>query len=149
MLPDQRMSGWRYFPFAPQAQLEFGGIGESLALDGFDTGREPAIRIGHRDTDSLGAQIEAHKRAAQSPADSDGPSAVATAETSRATNDRDEHETGRPALSGENPADVPTRDARPAANSDARSDGQPSQQSALSAENLLLVSQAGASVTIK
>jgi hypothetical protein len=40
---------------------------ESLALDGFDAGREPAVGIGHRDTDGLGAQIEAHKRAAFRP----------------------------------------------------------------------------------
>ncbi len=40
---------------------------ESLALDGFDPGRKPAIGIGCRDPDGLGAQIEAHKCAAFRP----------------------------------------------------------------------------------
>ena len=44
------------------------GVGlEGLALDGLDAGREPAIGIGYRDPDGLGAQIEADQRAAFRP----------------------------------------------------------------------------------
>ena len=45
-----------------------GGIGlEGLALDGFDSGGEPAIGIGYRNADGLGAQIEPDQRAALRP----------------------------------------------------------------------------------
>ena len=40
---------------------------ESLALDGLDAGREPAIGIGYRDPDGLGAEIEPDQRAAFRP----------------------------------------------------------------------------------
>ena len=40
---------------------------ERLALDGLDAGREPAVGIGHRDADGLGAEIEADQRAALGP----------------------------------------------------------------------------------
>ena len=40
---------------------------EGLALDGLDAGREPAVGIGHRDADGLGAQIEPDQRAAFGP----------------------------------------------------------------------------------
>ena len=44
------------------------GVGlEGLALDGLDAGREPAIGIGYRDADGLGAQIEPDQRAAFGP----------------------------------------------------------------------------------
>ena len=44
------------------------GVGfERLALDGLDAGREPAVGIGHRDPDGLGAQIEPDQRAAFRP----------------------------------------------------------------------------------
>ena len=44
------------------------GIGlEGLALDGLDAGREPAIGIGDRDPDGLGAEIEPDQRAAFRP----------------------------------------------------------------------------------
>ena len=63
-----------------QAEHEAGGVAlggdgeqarrvglERLALDGPDAGREPAVGIGHRDADGLGAQIEADQRAALRP----------------------------------------------------------------------------------
>ena len=40
---------------------------EGLALNGLDAGREPAVGIGHRDADGLGAEIEADQRAAFRP----------------------------------------------------------------------------------
>ena len=40
---------------------------ESLALDGLDAGRKPAIGIGYRDPDGLGAEIEPDQRAALGP----------------------------------------------------------------------------------
>ena len=40
---------------------------ERLALDGLDAGREPAVGIGHRDADGLGAEVEADQRAALGP----------------------------------------------------------------------------------
>ena len=40
---------------------------ESLALDGLDAGREPAIGIGYRYPDGLGAQIQPDQRAARRP----------------------------------------------------------------------------------
>ena len=44
------------------------GVGlEGLALDGLDAGREPAVGIGHRDPDGLGAEIEPDQRAALGP----------------------------------------------------------------------------------
>ena len=39
--------------------------GEGLARDGFDAGRELAVRIGGRDSDCLGAKIEADQGAAR------------------------------------------------------------------------------------
>ena len=41
---------------------------ECLALDGFDAGRQPPVRIGDGDADGLGAEIEADQRAALGPA---------------------------------------------------------------------------------
>ena len=44
------------------------GVGlERLALDGLDPGRKPAVGVGHRDPDGLGAEIEADQRAAFRP----------------------------------------------------------------------------------
>ena len=40
---------------------------EGLALDGLDAGGEPAVGIGHRDADGLGAEIEPDQRAAFGP----------------------------------------------------------------------------------
>ena len=44
------------------------GIGlEGLALDRLDAGRQPAVGIGDRDADGLGAEIEADEGAALGP----------------------------------------------------------------------------------
>ena len=44
------------------------GVGlERLALDGLDPGRKPAVGIGYRNPDGLGAEIEADQRAAFGP----------------------------------------------------------------------------------
>ncbi len=40
---------------------------EGLALNGFDSGREPAVGIGHGNADGLGAEIEPDQRAAFGP----------------------------------------------------------------------------------
>jgi len=44
------------------------GVGlEGLALDGLDAGRKPAIGVGHRNADGLGAKIKPNQRAALRP----------------------------------------------------------------------------------
>jgi hypothetical protein len=49
-------------------RLQAGGVGlEGLARDSLDAGREPAIGIGHRHPDGLGAQIQSDQRAAFRP----------------------------------------------------------------------------------
>ena len=40
---------------------------ESIALDGLDPGREPAVGIGYGDPDGLGAEIETDQRATFRP----------------------------------------------------------------------------------
>lgn len=41
--------------------------GEGLAADGLDAGGEPAVRIGHRDPDGLGAEVEPDQGAPHGP----------------------------------------------------------------------------------
>ena len=52
-------------PLRRERQDPVGIDGEGLARDGFDAGREPAVRIGGGDADRLGAEVEPDQGAAR------------------------------------------------------------------------------------